>query len=151
VSDYPEPRRVVLTLADTRRLTILERARACALVGIGEREIGPLLRMVAAKQGDAAALVTGATLLYAIAYELELRLDRSLTWEEAQAWDLALDLESAPDAIAEAEARASVEASLATGLAPAIAGDLTLAQLDVYAERQRDAERRAKRPARAHR
>ena len=36
-------------------------------------------------------------LLYAIAYQLERRIDRALTWEDAQTWDLALDLEPRPD------------------------------------------------------
>lgn len=147
---YPEARRVVLELADLRRLTILERARACAITGIAEQEIGPLLRAVSSRDGSPADLERGVTLLYAIAYLLERRLDPSLSWEEAQTFDLALDLDAAPDPIAEAEATASVEASLATGLPPAIAGELTLAQLDAYGTVRKRAERRQHR-ARVHR
>lgn len=128
---YPEPRRVVLTLADTRRLTILERARACALAGIAEADLGPLLRTVAAHEGDPSALETGALLLYALAYQLERRIDPGTSWEVAQTWDLALDLE-AGDPVADAEAEAVVDAAIATGLPPAVAGELTLAQLDAY-------------------
>ncbi len=131
MTHYPEPRRVVLSLADTRRLTILERARACALAGVPESEIGPLLRAVSSHTGDAHALETGALLLYALAYQLERRVDPGVTWDDAQTWDLALDLE-AGDPVAEAEAEASVDAALATGLPPAVAGELTLAQLDAY-------------------
>ena len=133
MSDYPEPVRVVLTLADTRRLTILERARACAVAGIAEADIGPLLRAVASHNGSPETLERAVTLLYAIAYQLGRRLDPELSWSAAQAWDLALDLETA-DAEADAAARASVEASLATGLPPDAAGELTLAQLDAYRE-----------------
>jgi len=134
VSHYPEARRVELTLADIRRLTILERARACALAGIAESDIPRMLRAVSQRKGSPAAIETGVLLLYAIAYQLERRLDPELSWDAAHRLDLALNLGSAPDPIAEAEARASVEAALATGLPPAVAGELSLAQLDAYAE-----------------
>jgi hypothetical protein len=130
---YPDARRVVLSLADLRRLTVLERARACAIVGIAESDIGELLRAIASRKGDPDELERGVLLLYALAYMLERRIDPELTWEQAQGLDLALDLEaSASDPVAEAEARASVETALATGLPPAVAGELTLAQLDAY-------------------
>lgn len=145
MSRYPDARRVVLTLADTRRLTILERARACALAGIAEAELGPLLRAVAGRKGDPAALERGALLLYALAYQLERRLDPGVSWEVAQSWDLALDLE-ADDPLAEAEATASVDAAIATGLPPNVAGELTLAQLDAY---RKNADKRRKRGRRA--
>jgi hypothetical protein len=145
VTHYPEPRRVVLTLADTRRLTILERARACALAGVTEQEIGPLLRAVSSHTGDAHALETGALLLYALAYQLERRIDPGTSWEDAQTWDLALDLE-AGDPVADAEAEASVDAAIATGLPPGVAGELTLAQLDAY---RKHADKRRKRGRRA--
>jgi hypothetical protein len=133
VSEYPTPRRVVLELADLRRLTILERARACAVAGIAEADIGPLLRAVTSRNGSPETLERAVTVLYAIAYQLARRVDPSTSWDDAQTWDLALDLERA-DPEADAEARASVEASLATGLPPDQAGSLTLAQLDAYRE-----------------
>jgi hypothetical protein len=144
VSEYPTPRRIVLSLADTRRLTVLERARACALAGIAPAEIGPLLRAVAAQQGDAAALESGVTLLYAIAYQLERRIDPALAWADAQSWDLALDLESEPDAGDELAAEESVEYAIATGLPPAVAGELTMAQLDAYRHHGKRKRRRAR-------
>lgn len=143
MTHYPEPRRLVLTGADTHRLTVIERARACALVGIGEKDIGPLIRAVTLHNADAATLETGATLLYAIAYQLERRIDPGVTWEIAQTWDLAFDLETG-DAVADAAAEASVEAALATGLPPNVAGDLTLAQIDAY---RKHAKRRKSRRA----
>jgi hypothetical protein len=151
---YPEPRRIVVTLADTRRLTILERARACAYAGVAEAELDSLYAAVTRHEGTPAQVEQGATLFYAIAYQLERRLDPALTWADAQTWNLVLDLAAPPDPIAEAEAAASVEASLATGLPPAVAGELTLAQLDAYAghARERDKKRRrAGRRARAAR
>lgn len=130
---YPEARRVVLTLADLRRLTVLERARASAIVGIAESEIAELLRTIGRRDGSPDELERGVLLLYALAYQLERRIDPALSWEDAQAFDLALDLDAnASDAIAEAEALASVETAIATGLSPADAGELTLAQLDAY-------------------
>jgi hypothetical protein len=143
VSEYPDPRRIVLTLADLRRLTVLERARACAIAGISEEQISGLLRAVVAHKGDPAELERAVTLLYAIAYQLERRLDRSLSWDEAQTFDLALDLE-AGDPVEDAAARASVETSLATGLPPNIAGELTLAQVEAYGVISRRATRRAR-------
>jgi hypothetical protein len=149
---YPEPRRIVLTLPDLRRLTVLERARACAIAGIGEREIRPLLVAVTSRQGEPADLERGVLLLYAIALQLERRLDPALTWEAAQTWDLAVDLDAAPDPVAEAEAHAAVEAALATGLPPAEAGELTLAHLEAYGDVRAEADERAARaPRRRHR
>jgi hypothetical protein len=149
VSDYPEPRRVVLTLADTRRLTVLERARACALAGVAPADIGPLLRAVAGNTGDATMLETGVTILYAIAYQLERRRDPALTWETAQTWELALDLETrAADAGDELEAEESVDAAIATGLPPDVAGNLTMAQLDAY-RKHGDKRKRGRRSRRA--
>jgi len=133
MSAYPEATRVVLELADLRRLTILERARACAIAGVGEPDIAPLLKAVTSHNGTPETLERAVTLLYAIAYQLARRVDPSTSWEDAQGWDLALDLE-ASDPVADAEARASIEASLVTGLPPSEAGELTLAQLDAYRE-----------------
>ncbi len=133
MSRYPDARIVTLTRADLRRLTILERARATAIVGVGEAQLEPLVDAVLRHEGTAATIATGAELFYALAYQLERRLDRSLTWEEAQTWDVRFDL-TIDDPIADAEAVASVEAAIATGLPPAVAGELTLAQLDAYRE-----------------
>ena len=148
--EYPEPRRVVLRLADLRRLTVLERARACAVAGIAESDIGDLLRAVTGHTGSPETLERAVTLLYAIAYQLGRRLDPELAWLDVQTWDLALDLETA-DAEEDAAARASIEASLATGLPPDVAGDLTLAQLDAYRELRPSPRGQATRRARARR
>lgn len=136
-----EPRRVVLTLPDLRRLTILERARAAAIVGVAERDLAGLLRSINAHDAAPGDLVTGTELLYALAWQLGRRDDPALTWAQAQTWNLVLNLDTPADAIAEAEARASVQAAIATGLPPKDAGELTLAHLDAYATVRRDAAR----------
>ena len=79
------------------------------------------------------------TLLYAMAFELGLRDERELTWDDAQRWRVTLDLD-ATDELADAEAEAVVEAAIATGLPLAEAGALTVRELDAYrsvAERAR--------------
>lgn len=140
-SNIPDPERVVLTLPDLRRLTILERARAAAVVGVAERELGTLLRSVTSGDADPEQVTRGIELLYAMAWQLRRRTEPGATWATAQTWDVVLDLDGPPDPIAEAEATASVEAAIATGLPPSVAGDLTLAQLDAYAHVRREAAR----------
>jgi hypothetical protein len=144
VSRYPDARRVAVTYADLRRLTILERARACAIANVGEEELGRLVDAVTHHEGTPADLERGSTLFYAMALQLERRLEPGLTWEDAQTWNVELDLEQR-DEIADAEARASVDAAIATGLPPAVAGELTLAQLDAYREHADDIAKRRRR------
>lgn len=146
MSRYPDARPIALTYADLRRMTVLERARACAIADVGEADIARLVDAVIRHEGSAEDLATGAALLYAMALQLERRLDPALTWDDAQTWAVSMDL-TATDPIADAEARASVEAALGTGLPPAVAGELTLAQLDEYrlsaAERDKRRKRRS--------
>jgi hypothetical protein len=141
-SRYPEPRHLTITLADLRRCTILERARALAVAGVDERDANRLLASVQRHDAPADMIERGVLLFYAIAWQLERRIDPELTWETAQTWELAVDVRDAPDPLAEAEALASVEAAIATGLPPAQAGDLTLAQVEAYGTVRKDAERR---------
>jgi hypothetical protein len=129
---YPEPRRVVMTWTDVRGMTILERTRACTLAGIGAADVDTFVRGVAAASLSPEDLERGVILLYAIGYQLEKRLDPSLTWEAMQAVDLAFDLETPADPALEAEARATVEAAVATGLPPDEAGKLTMREVDAY-------------------
>jgi hypothetical protein len=137
---YPDPpRRVVLTLAALGSMTVLERARACAIVGIPERDLVGLLRTVQGGRGDPHETETGVLLLYALCWQLERRRDPAMAWETVQTFDLVIDLETR-DPIAEAEAHASVDAAIATGLPPAVAGDLTMDQLERYSERAKERE-----------
>jgi hypothetical protein len=126
-----DPREVTVTLAGIRSLTILEIARACAISGVRRDEAERLLRSLNDPAGDPADLERAAELLYAWALVLERRRDPSLSWEQAQTWRVVFDLD-AVDPIAEAEAEASVSAAIATGLAPDVAGQLTLAQAEAY-------------------
>jgi hypothetical protein len=141
---YPDVRRVTLTLADLRRCTVLERARALAAAGVDERDANRLLVAVTRQNAPADMIERGVLMFYALAWQLERRLDPALTWDQVQTWDVAFDVRDAPDPIAEAEALASVEAAIATGLPPAEAGELTLAQVEAYGTVRKDAERRAR-------
>lgn len=144
-SSYPEPREVALAWADTQSLTVLEQARACVLAGVKPAQAQRLMRAYAAGEAEPEEILAGATLFYAIAYQLELRRDPSASWDDAQRWRVTLS-SSEPDPMLEAEARARVETALATGLPPAVAGDLTMAEVAAY-----NAVRDELRPRRARR
>lgn len=131
MSSYPTPRRVVLAWADTQSLTVLEQARACVLAGVKPADAGKLMRRYASGEAEPEEILAGATLFYAIAYELELRRTPGLAWDEAQSWDVKVAV-GEPDPMIEAEARARVETSIATGLPPSVAGELTMAEISAY-------------------
>jgi hypothetical protein len=126
-----EPRPVTLTLAAARSLTVLELTRACALAGVRQDDVRSLMRSLASGATPPEHLERAVTLLYAMAFELMLRDERELSWDEAQRWRVTLDLD-ATDELADAEAVAVVEAAIVTGLPPREAGELTVAQLDAY-------------------
>lgn len=144
MSRYPDARVLVLTMADLRRMTILERARACAIAEVGEEDLEALVDAVIRHEGTPEMIERGSIVFYAMALQLERRLDPALTWDVAQTWDVKLDL-SQGDPVADAEAKASVDAALATGLPPAVAGELSLAQLDAYRVNAKEIEKRRKR------
>jgi hypothetical protein len=127
---YRLPRRIVITPADIRGLTVLERARGAAIAGVPMEELEAVFRNAAS--ADPAVLERGVTLFYALVWQLERRANPSITWEEAQTWECALDATVPLDAVAEAEAHESVAVALATGLSPRDAGELTMAQVDAY-------------------
>jgi hypothetical protein len=128
-----EPRRVSVSIAAIRSLTILEIARASAIAGVKRTDTERLLRTLVNPDTDPRDLEQGATLLYAWAYQLVKRDEPAATWEEAQTWRVEFDLETV-DELADAEADAAVRAAVATGLPPREAGELTLRQMDTYAE-----------------
>ena len=72
-----------------------------------------------------------------------------MTWADAQTWRVVLDLEGGLDELAEAEAVASVDAAIVTGLPPAVAGELSLAQLEEYRRVGAERDKRARRGRRA--
>jgi hypothetical protein len=137
----PEPREVVLSVAMTRSLTVLETARALALAGVRQRDAERLLATFARSDADPAQLLAAAELLYSLAFQYVLRTEPGTSWEDAQRWRVVLDIEAPVDELAEAEAIASVDAAIVTGLPPAVAGSLSLAQMDEY---RRVAEERNK-------
>lgn len=150
MSGYPEPRELVVPWADTQRLTVLEQARACVLAGVKPARANALMRAYASGQAEADDVLAGATLLYAVAYELELRRDPALAWEAFQGWRVTVDAR-AVDPMIEAEAAAAVQTAIATGLPPAVAGELTMAEVAAYAavhaeaaKGHRPAQRRAR-------
>jgi hypothetical protein len=144
---YPEPRTIVLTWADSMSLTVLEQARACVLAGIGQRDAARLQRTILGDEASPDDVLAGALLWYAIAYELELRRDPSITWEEVQRWRLQFDPAGKDQRaeLLEAEAEARVTASLATGVPLEQAGDLSRADLGAYRDVRKRAERESKR------
>jgi hypothetical protein len=150
VSEYPEPRAVVIPWADTQRLTVLESARACVLAGVKPERAQALMRRYARGELEPEELLEGALLLYAIGYELELRRDPSVTWEAWQGVRLTVDVAPA-DPMLEAEARASVRTAIATGLPPAVAGQLTGAEVAAYADAFAERERGHRPAQRRHR
>jgi len=155
-SDHPrsaaagdEPRVVPVTPAMVRGLTVLESARALALAGVSQQESERLLRVFGRQDAEPAQLVAAAELLYAFAYQWVKRSEPEATWLEAQTWRVILDLEEPLDELAEAEAVASVDAAIVTGLPPAVAGELSLAQLEEYRRVSDERDRRVKRSRRA--
>ena len=147
---YPEPRAVVLTWADSMSLTVLEQARACVLAGIGQRDASRLQRAILEDEASPDDVLAGTMLWYAIAYELELRRDPSVTWEEAQRWRVQFDPAGRDQRaeLLEAESEARVTAALATGIPPDAAGDLSMADLAAYRDVRKRAEREASRRGR---
>lgn len=153
MSAYPEPRLVTLSIAESQSMTVLEQARACVLAGVKPADTRRLIRAYASGEATPEELLAGATLLYAIAYELELRRDPALTWEQAQGWRVQLGAgDAATEARLKAEAEARVTAALAYGVPPvASAGDLTMADVEAYAVVRAEAEREAARRPRRRR
>lgn len=150
MSGYPEPRAVVVPWADTQRLTVLESARACVLAGVKPEQAQRLMRRYAAGEAEAEELLEGALLLYAVTYQLELRRDPAATWDAWQRVRVTVDT-TARDPVLEAEARASVRTAIATGLPPAIAGQLTGAEVSAYADAFAERERGHRPAQRRHR
>lgn len=150
MSEYPEPRTVVVPWGATQRLTVLESARACVLAGVKPEQAQRLMRRYASGQAEAEELLEGALLLYAITYELELRRDPSVTWDEWQRVRVSVDV-TARDPMLEAEAHAAVNAALATGLPPAVAGELTMAEVAAYNDVRAEHERGHRPAQRRHR
>lgn len=149
-SRYPQPRVVRMTWSDAVSLTVLETARACATAGVSDRDAQRLMRAIVSGQGSPEEIEAGTLLYYAIAWQLERRIDPAVSWEQAQTWRVELDA-AVRDPIVEAEAHAAVSAALETGLPPDVAGELTAAQMGAYRSIRSEQAKAAKAAARGHR
>jgi len=151
VSSYLEPRTVVLRVTDTDRMTLLEFGRALAAVDVRVPEVGPLLRAAFRPELDAdpATFERGLELAYAIAWQLERRADPSISWEEAQTWDVQpaaptpAEIEAARILTQGDELVAKVAAG--TGLPPEVAGALTMSQVGALGAARSGGSRTARR------
>jgi hypothetical protein len=128
-----EPRRVVVTLPAIKSLTVLEIARASATAGVRRVDTERMLRTMVDPDADPADLERGALLLYAWAWQLVKREEPGTSWADAQTWRVEFDLTETDDE-ADAVAEATVNAAALTGLPPSEAGQLTIAEMGVYAE-----------------
>jgi hypothetical protein len=151
VSAYPTPRRIELRVLETDRLTMLEYGRVLAAANVRDGDVAPLLRLVFRKVRDAdpGDVLRAMTLVYAIAWQLERRLDPAVTWQDAQAWDV-VPLEATPDDYEAARLERSADVlvakvALGTGLPFEAAGELTLAQVEAMHEARQGATRRQRR------
>jgi hypothetical protein len=143
-----EPREVLFTLAQSRSLSVLESARALAVAGVRQSDAIRLISSLGRQDANPDDVVRGAELLYALAWQYVKRTEPATTWSDAQEWRVVLDLTTPLDELAEAEAVASVDAAIVTGLPPAIAGELSLAQIEEY---RRVADERTRSAGRARR
>jgi hypothetical protein len=122
-----------MTLADTLSLTQLEWARVAVVVGVRNDQLGTLLRAVTSGQGTPEELEQGTAAMYGIALQLERRLDRSLTWADAETWAVAIRDDAEALELAEAEDDAVVQAAIVTGAPVADhAQDVTIGQMAAY-------------------
>lgn len=145
---YPVPRVVEYTTADVLGLTVLEWARVSTIARVPRKELGRLARLaVSPDDASPEELETAAEVMYAIALQLERRLDRALTWDDAQGWRVVIRQAPAELALVEAEAEAEVMASMLSG-APIVdrAGELSLAHVNAYGRAHDAARKAARRP-----
>jgi hypothetical protein len=149
MSRYPEPRELRLSWGDVQRsLTILDLARAAAAAGVPVERANELVGLALTRDGDPDAVLAGALLIYAIAWQLERKIDPSVTWDEAQSWRVIFEADPVAQAQAADEAALIVGAAILSGVPPAAtAGELTLAQLDAYADARQRATRARRRRA----
>lgn len=128
-----ELRAVTVTLGDIRSLTILEVARAGVIAGVNRGETERLLRTLVDPDSPPEELERGALLMYAWAYMLVKRSEPEVTWDDAQKWRVIFDVKTTNNE-ADAVADLTVRAASASGLTPEQAGQLTLGEMEVYAE-----------------
>jgi len=128
-----------LNTFDASQLTVLEVLDMADIAGVPPEELGGLM-----EQGQ--PTVPRMRMLYAMAWCIARRGDASLTFDEVCTWKLEVIGETT-EALTERTAKRAkviVGAAVVSGLPPVAAGQLTLAELGVYNERNRAARRRRK-------
>jgi len=125
-----------LNTFDATQLTLLEVLDMSEAVGVDPEALGDLMA--------GASSAKRMRLFYALAWCIARRADPSLTLEEVCTWKLDVIGEVKPEVAVRSQKRAAiiVGAATATGLAPKDAGQLTIAQLAEYNDRNRAARRR---------
>jgi len=147
---YPPARRVELRTVDISGLTYLELARVAVAAHVPQAGLVEALKAGIAPGATAEIEERAAILLYAIAWQLERRLDRDLTWDDAQTWRVVYSpVDPDDELLVDAEADAEVAAAMLSG-APIVerAGDLTLAQGAAYGRAHDRARKATPRPRR---
>jgi len=140
---HPVNRRVAvldLNTFDATQLTVLEvldMADACST------EPDKLADLLASKQQTGARM----RLMFAMAWCIARRADKSLTFDEVCTWKLEIIGEVKPEVAEKTAKRAAilVGAAQASGLSPEEAGNLSIAELSQYQQRNRAARRTRKR------
>ena len=132
------PDRVTVAASDLRTLTGAELFTALAYAGLTRAGLTEALAAIQDPQGDPAWGLKGMRFLQATALVLALRNrpDPAPTWEDAQAWDVLADLAETEDPLEADRREYRVAAAIATGLAPDVAVDLPVADVEVFARRR---------------
>lgn len=126
LADIPVARKVTLNLADVDagKLTLMDALDIAEVSGVPAHKFASTLA--------GASENVRAKLLYAYAWVIVRKIERSVTWEEMQTYDLEVIGSPPSDEqknITEMRARATMNVVRATGLPPSEAEQLTVAQV----------------------
>jgi len=127
-----------LNTFDATQLTLLEVLDMAETVDVDPAELGDILKGTTSKR---------MRLMYAMAWCIARRADPSLTFAEVCTWKLEIIGEVKPEVAERAAKRAAivVGAASVSGLPPSQAGNLTVAELSAYKDRQVRINRAARR------
>ena len=132
------PRRVAVAAQDLRTLTGAELFTCLAWAGLTRAGLTEALQALQDPEGDPGWGLRGMRFLQGAALVLQLRdhPDPRPTWEEAMEWDVTADLSEAEDPLEADRLEYRVAASIATGLAPAEAELVPVAEVEAFARRR---------------
>jgi hypothetical protein len=130
-----------LNTFDATQLTLLEVLDMAESTGVPPEALGTLMKTPNSKR---------MRLLYAMAWCVARRANPHLTFAEVCTWKLTVIGEVNPDKVEAGAKRAAivVGAAKVSGLSPAEAGNLTVAELNAYKERNQRGNRAARRAVR---